>query len=973
MNPGSGWTWRRLRGWLVFGGLAWAAVFAVLVHVKVFTRTQLGFTVDDQLMVTSSKVVGLAVGDRVLAAENGGENTARGENIAMGPEGHRTAFPSVFAWLRWLDEPMTGPVTLHVQSPGAEAPRAVMVLPGKKPWFPKALYMIIPGLITLLCGLYLARRPEANPIFPFLVLTEVATYVLVLSYTNLESIAASPPLLVQFFAWNVLAPPALVLIFLRTPTPMPWGQWPRAGWLFVPSVLQFMATVFMYVRLLMRPDEVMQGQFLTYTRIALPVTNLCYGLAVVALMIRRVRSGRPERRLGILYLGYGFVLSLLGLTSFVFIHSQSTAVAQILSGNDLLMVLYSVLALSLTMSTSSKWTRILDRWVHRGFVYGAISAGILVLYIGLSWFIGLLLTQMFGLTSRTITIWAAVLATASLFSVRHVVQEYVDRLFFKTRYRYAETLRELGERMAAIMELPRLLAQLVRIVGESIGLSWARVYRFESQTLTLLSSWGAGAGCPKVGCSPAMLRRPRGGSDEGTVLLKSQIDPGPENGPLLELFAQLDAECLVLLEFQGDLLGVLSLGAPPEANVFSRDEVDLLSSVGKQAAVAMKNALSYSTILQLSENLAAGKREIERLKSRLEVENVYLQQELLSAARFGDLVGGCEGMLQVRQLIEKVAPTDSTVIITGESGTGKELVARTIHGLSPRAQRPLVVVNCAAIPEALLESELFGHVKGAFTGAARRRIGQFELADESTLFLDEIGEMPLALQAKLLRVLQEREFHPVGSETPVKVDVRILTATNRDLLSMVKAGLFREDLYYRIHVVPVHLPPLRDRGEDIPVLAQYLLELHARRMGRRVTGFTRAALDRLRAYSWPGNVRELANVIERAVALAEGPVLDEGVMLPVTGSGGPRTSSTRDPDPDLPLTPVSSRGSSGTGEFELPYKEAVEAFRRHYIIRQLERTAGNKSEAARLMGVNRPYLHRLIKELGLAEGAEDVE
>jgi len=960
VRPGS-WTWARLRGPLALVGLAWAVVFAVLVHVKVFTRTQLGVTVDDQMTVTASELPTLAPGDRLVAAEHGGA---------------RTPFPSVFAWLRWLDEPLTGPVTLHVLSPGHEAPRAVVVRPGRRPWFPKILYMLVPGVITLLCGWYLARRPDAHPIFPFLVLTEGATYVLVLSYTNLESLAASPPLLLQFFAWNVLAPPALVLFFLRTPSPMSWGLWPRAGWLFIPSVLQFLATVFMYVRLLMRPDEAMQGQFLTYTRIALPVTNLGYGLAVVALIFLRVRAGRPERRLGILYLGYGFVLALLGLTSFVFIHSQSTAVAQILGGNDLLMVLYSVLALSLTMSTSSKWTRILDRWVHRGFVYGAITAGILVLYIGLSWLIGLLLTQMFGLTSRTVTIWAAVLATAGLFSVRHVVQEYVDRLFFKTRYRYAETLRELGERMAAIMELPRLLAQLVRIVGESVGLSWARVYRVEGARLTLLSSWGTGAGPAQVPCPTARLRRAVVSTQEGTVLLRARLQDDPTAAPLKELLDGLGAECLVLLEFQGDLLGVLVLGAPPEANLFSRDEVDLLASVGKQAAVAMKNALSYSTILQLSEDLSTQKREIERLKSRLEVENVYLQQELLSAARFGDLVGNSPGMLQVRQLIEKVAPTEATVIITGESGTGKELVARTIHGLSPRAARPLVVVNCAAIPENLLESELFGHVKGAFTGAARRKIGQFELADGSTLFLDELGELPLALQSKLLRVLQEREFHPVGSETAVKVDVRILTATNRDLASMVKAGIFREDLYYRIHVVPVHLPPLRERGEDVGLLAQYLLELHARRMGRRVTGFTRAALDRLRAYPWPGNVRELANVIERAVALCEGEILDESVILPVTGSAvtghlaaSPGSASSL----VSPAAPPSGSATPAEPHLELPYKEAVEAFRRQYILRQLERTGGNKSEAARLMGVNRPYLHRLIQSMDLSDPPEDGE
>lgn len=933
--------WLRWRNALALAVLAWATIFAVLVHIKVFSRAQFGIDVNANLVVTRSQIPGISPQDHLEAVKT--------------PRKH-IDFPSVFSWLLFLDEADESHVRLQVRTQGETTARFVEVRPQKRPLFPKLLYMLIPGIVTLLCALYLAYRLQKNPLAPFLVLTEAATYVLVLSYTNLESIAASPPLLLQFFTWNMLAPPALVLFFLRVPAPTPWGRWPRTGWLFVPSLVQYFITIFLYLRLLVSPSETIQWQFLTVARFAIPLVNFGYGIVVAALMLWRVRTP-TEKRQGVLYLGYGFVLALLVLTSSAFLHSRDTAVAQILNGNDQLMILYGVLALSLTLSTSSKWTRILERWVNRGFVYGAITVGIVLLYIVLSGFIGLVLTQMFGVTSRIVTVGAAVLSTAGLFSVKHIVQDYIDRLFFRTRYRYAETLRELSERMAGVMELSRLLAQLVRILGENMGLSWASAYRYHEGHLIRQQTWGPAPEIMSIDCPATLLRRLQTIEPHSCVFLASWMSTGKTDAAWIRIFDALHAKCLVVLEFQGEWLGVLALGAVDETFTFSRDELDLLESVAKQASVAMKNALSYSTILHLSESLAAQKREIEQLKSRLEVENVYLRQELLSTARFGDLVGNSPAMLQVRQMIEKVAPTDATVLITGESGTGKELVARTIHALSPRHGRAMVVVNCAAIPETLLESELFGHVKGAFTGATRRKVGQFEIADGSTLFLDEVGDLPLALQVKLLRVLQEREFHPVGSETPVKVDVRIIAATNRDLKAMVQAGTFREDLYYRIHVVPIHLPLLRQRGDDVILLAQYLLDMHARRMGRKLTGFSRAAIERMRAYAWPGNVRELSNVIERAVTLAEGPILDADILLPAI------SVTSELPTRETPTT--TSVLENENLVFDLPYKEAVETFRRRYIARALERTGGNKSEAARLAGVNRPYLHKLIRELGI--------
>jgi transcriptional regulator with GAF, ATPase, and Fis domain len=281
--------------------------------------------------------------------------------------------------------------------------------------------------------------------------------------------------------------------------------------------------------------------------------------------------------------------------------------------------------------------------------------------------------------------------------------------------------------------------------------------------------------------------------------------------------------------------------------------------------------------------------EIETLKKRLEVENEYLREEIAGAAAFGTLVGQSPALEAVSRQIDLVAPTDSTVLILGESGTGKELVAREIHGRSKRASKPLIKVNCAAIPRELYESEFFGHAKGSFTGALRDRIGRFELAEGGTLFLDEIGEIPLELQAKLLRVLQEGELERVGEERTRTVNVRLIAATNRDLRAEAEAGRFRQDLFYRLSVFPIEVPPLRKRKEDIALLADHFLQAAARKVGRSKLHLTLAAVQRLQQYDWPGNVRELQHVIERAVITTTGSRLN--IELPESTSAAPKSKA----------------------------------------------------------------------------------
>jgi DNA-binding NtrC family response regulator len=341
---------------------------------------------------------------------------------------------------------------------------------------------------------------------------------------------------------------------------------------------------------------------------------------------------------------------------------------------------------------------------------------------------------------------------------------------------------------------------------------------------------------------------------------------------------------------------------------------------------------------------AVVERTLERQALMKEV--LYLRSEVEGYHPFVDIVGRDEKMLEIFELIERVSDSDATVLVTGESGTGKELIARALHQRSHRALRPFVAINCTAIPENLIESELFGHERGAFTGAVQRRIGKFELAHSGTLFLDEIGSMRLDMQTKLLRALQEREIERVGGERTIKVDVRIVAATNADLRALVKAKAFRDDLYYRLNVIPVYVPPLRARKSDIALLVQYFLEKYNRQFNRRVRSFSLAAIEAMQAYDWPGNVRELENIVERLVVISK----HEAIQLR-----------------ELPLDfqPSYSPLIEQIEEDGYDLRKAVQQFEREYIRRVLEKTHWNQTVAARMLGIHRNTLLGKIEQLDL--------
>ena len=509
-------------------------------------------------------------------------------------------------------------------------------------------------------------------------------------------------------------------------------------------------------------------------------------------------------------------------------------------------------------------------------------------------------------------------------------------------------LYDLGCAFAARLELEELVPTVIRECRELFGADGVALLLVDRETNQLCFPYVAEED-PAVGARLLQLRFPadRGlagealRTDRGLRIDDVQSDPRFYEG--IDKQTGLTTRTMIAapLRWRDDPIGVIQVVNKRGGEAFTEDDLLFLESLAGGIAIALDNARLY--------------QRARSAEAELREEVGSLRRDLAGRAPEEELVGSAPALAEVRGLIETAAPSPLAVLLTGETGSGKELVARAIHRASPRATGPFLAVNCAALSESLLESELFGHRRGAFTGALQDRRGFFEAASGGTIFLDEVGDTPLAMQAKLLRVLQNGEVVPVGDVRPRRVDVRVIAATHRDLEAEISANRFRADLYYRLAGFPIRIPPLRERREDIPLLAERFAERSAARQGKTIHGIDATAMTRLRSFDWPGNVRELRNEMERAVALAA----DGGVIEPIHLSEKLVPESAR-------VAPSEEGSLQGGEEGEItPLSIAREGFETAHVKRVLELHRGNVSRAARALGISRVMLHRKIKKHGL--------
>lgn len=530
--------------------------------------------------------------------------------------------------------------------------------------------------------------------------------------------------------------------------------------------------------------------------------------------------------------------------------------------------------------------------------------------------------------------WADVVLTAirdshgQLTGFAKVTRDYTDR-----RRAEESMMLQMSQALLSNMDVRKLLAAISATLDEFIPHDSATLALFDAKTDRLMAQFLRSGDREQHGEVRLPILGSPAGKAFGTrqpVIIERMQSSEFEPGSIAHLTSMgMKSGCWVPLVCRGQTLGTLMVASRTEA-AFGQNEADRLTQIADQVAMAVNHAVAL--------------RKISELRDRLSQEKEYLEEEISRDRHSEDIVGDSAGLRRVLGEIESVAPTDATVLIQGETGTGKELLARAIHRLSPRRERTFIKINCAAIPAGLIESELFGHEKGAFTGAISRKIGKLELAHEGTLFLDEVGELPLDLQPKLLRALQEREIERIGSSKPIPVNIRLIAATNRDLARMVADREFRSDLYYRLRVFPVFAPPLRERMEDIPILVRHFVSAHSRRMGKTIETIPEETMAALMRWPWPGNIRELENFLERAVILTRGTVL----YVPL--------AELKNPD---------AIAAEEKAEAENPTLREAEREHILRVLREANGQIGGPNGAAARLGLKRTTLNSKIKKLGI--------
>jgi len=634
-----------------------------------------------------------------------------------------------------------------------------------------------------------------------------------------------------------------------------------------------------------------------------------------------------------------------------------------------------------------------DGIVNRGVAYFIFSATAGLIYSGLLLVSGKLIGDRLASLG---TSWGATVATVSVIVVllvselvRGRFQRVLDRRFFREKYKFDQAMQKMRQAVGSLVDRQTLGRRLLEGTAEVLRLEWGALYLAspEGGRFELAASHGPTPDDAVLEADDPLIERLR----TFPTVRASQAAGSAGSDPATDAMIRLGGDAACGVGADGKLAGILVLGPKRNGLAYEDEEMAFLGALSSVSAMALHSADIQETLESLNHELrdkvdkiAEQQRRIlilqDQLRDRAEREAAGMPASATAAeasglaSAFERIRGSSPSARRMMEMARKVAASPSAVLIRGESGTGKELLAEAVHAASPRAGMPFVRVHCAALSKGLLESELFGHVKGAFTGADRDRVGRFEQADGGTLFLDEIGDIDLEVQTKLLRVLQEMSFERVGSSQSIRVDVRIVAATHQDLEALIREGRFREDLFYRLNVIRLTTPPLRERREDVLELAMHFLDAYAARMGKALTYIEPEAVEVLLAHDWPGNVRELENAIERGVVLADGPSLTAAdlpaeVRQPLRRRYRPRAAA--EPAPPSRSVAAARRAvpevhAAGAGAEEDEWGADFASYERRRLVEAMEEAEGNKSVAARILGMPRSTFFSKLKKHGLA-------
>jgi transcriptional regulator with GAF, ATPase, and Fis domain len=842
---------------------------------------------------------------------------------------------------------------------------------------PSLIWLFLKGSLFVIGAIVYWKRPDDEAALRFYVLCVVTLGAYTGGY-HWTHIVTAPVLNIVFMICAILLPVASLHFYLVFPKKKDWlERYPGrilAAVYGVPLLnLICLTTFYVHVMWFADVDSPVRHYLLWLIYASFGIAVIWYLACMAALFhgMRTVEDGIKRKQARCILIGVFFSHIPIATSLYIVLLEPEKFVAGAVTwwmfGASLIVTI--AFAIGMTRYRLLELDKIITS--SMGYFFVSFLAGLM--YYGVV-FVGTLFYNPF-VTNPTLPAALTVSTTALLFVLlldvaRSRVQRALDRRFSRSKSQLDLTLQQMSQAVSQLVDPAMLAQRLLSTVSDTLGIARGAIYlcQTDSAGFRLVASQGDGPALTDLPTNAPLIEAMQNG-------LGLEC-PGPNEGlltPAQRQIRQLGLEVAQPLLSEGALIAVLTLG--PKDTPFRAEDWNLLSAFAQITTVALESAAKHRTIEELNQDLQSKVDKIAEQQRRILALQTQLRQtaeppvkkpeprpiakvepDSAREPNAGGIVGSSPVVRQLLTLVRKVAATDAVVLLRGESGTGKELLARAVHETSPRAAKPYVKVHCAALSANLLESELFGHVKGAFTGAHRDKIGRFELANGGTLFLDEIGDISLEVQTKLLRVLQEKTIERVGSSEPLNVDVRIIAATHQNLEALIRQGRFREDLFYRLNVFPIRVPSLRERCEDVPELATFFIQQSAQRSRKNLVQIDDDALALLKGYAWPGNIRQLENVIERAVVIAEGEILTLQDMPPELFQANGQAD-------EMPGAPPRPRESVETPASNLRHER--DRFEREQLVRALADANGNKAEAARALGVARSTLVSRLRKLGL--------